>query len=226
MIQTNTGYIYKIIAPNGKIYIGQTNNFKKRKSAYKTYRFKNQIKLWNSCQTHNWNPIDTFEIIEEILFEKDRFFLNEREVYWISFYDSFNNGLNCTPGGMVFEVSEETKEKISKFNKGKILSEETKEKISKSNKGKIGSNKGKKFSAEHIKKIKETNTGHLVSDETKKKISEFNKGKKHKIESIIKMSGRIPWNKNKNLSEETKNKISESHKGKPWSEKRRLAQSK
>ena len=37
----------------------------------------------------------TIELIEEVEVDK----LDEREVYWISFYNSYNNGYNCTKGG-------------------------------------------------------------------------------------------------------------------------------
>ena len=36
----------------------------------------------------------TFEIIEEC--KKDSQILNEREKYWIKYYDSFNNGYNSS----------------------------------------------------------------------------------------------------------------------------------
>ena len=42
-------------------------------------------------------------------------------------------------------MSEETKQKLSKSHKGKTLSEETKQKLSKSHKGKTSSNKGKRY---------------------------------------------------------------------------------
>ena len=65
------GKIYKITNKiNGKIYIGQ---------AIKKYGKENF----------------TIELIEQV--EKDK--LDEREVYWISFYNSYQKGYNCTLGG-------------------------------------------------------------------------------------------------------------------------------
>lgn len=83
--------------------------------------------------------------------------------------------------------SEETKEKLSRANKGKKLSEETKKKISESLKGHFSWNKGKKLGPH--------------SEETKRKISELHKG-------------RPGYFKGKHHSEETKNKIRETRKGK------------
>ena len=40
---------------------------------------------------------DDFEIIESDLDSQD--LANEREIYWIAFYDSYHNGYNSTPGG-------------------------------------------------------------------------------------------------------------------------------
>lgn len=65
------------------------------------------------------------------------------------------------------------------------MSEETKQKISNSNKGRIGWNKGKHLSEEHRKKISEsskgkpgTRLGLKTSEETKRKLSLANKGNK------------------------------------------------
>lgn len=123
------GYIYKITSPNGKIYIGQTLNIKSRKNDYKNGHFKKQTKLWNNCQKYNWNPLDTFEVIEECLCGEDKCFLNEKEIYWISYYDSFNNGLNCTQGGkgQVGRIwTEKEKEKQREIALSKPLSEQQK----------------------------------------------------------------------------------------------------
>ena len=115
------GYIYKITSPNGKVYIGQTVRLSKRKSHYKTGDFKQQTKLWNNCKKYNWNPLDTFEVIEECLCGDQKQILNEREIYWISFYNSFINGLNCNEGGfgnLGYSHSKETLEKMSKAHLG------------------------------------------------------------------------------------------------------------
>jgi len=54
-------------------------------------------------------------IIRRNYFVNNKLFLNEREIYWISFYDSFNNGLNCNQGGngnIGYIPSDETREKM------------------------------------------------------------------------------------------------------------------
>lgn len=168
------GYIYKIISPNGKIYIGQTINKKQRKYHYNSGSFKQQIKLWNSTQKHNWKPFDTFEIIEECLCGENKCYLNEREKYWIQYFDSFKNGLNCNEGGH--------------GNLGHVHSEESKKKMSEShknvkhpewrNKQKSEYTKGRKHTDEAIIKMSETKKEKMTS-EIKEKISKGLKGNKN-----------------------------------------------
>ena len=192
-----TGYIYKIISPNNKIYIGQTINISNRKRKYKYKEFKGQLKLWNNSQKYNWIP--EIEIIEECLCGLNKSFLNEREIYWITFYDSYNNGLNCNLGGngnLGKIVSNETKEKLRLTNLGKKHTQESKDKIGKANEGKYISEETK----EKIKNTKLKNP-YKHSEDMKKFISECNKGNTKRLGKIH--------------SEETKQKISKSKKGIP-----------
>lgn len=92
------GFIYKITnRVNSKVYIGQTRFSVEQ-------RFKQHVK--NYTKEHRNQPlyaafekygIENFyvEPIEEIDTSK----LDEREIYWIAKYDSFNNGYNATIGG-------------------------------------------------------------------------------------------------------------------------------
>lgn len=165
------GYIYKIISPNGKIYIGQTINKKQRKYHYNSSSFKGQIKLWNSTQKHNWNPSDSFEIIEECLCGENKCYLNEREKFWIQYYDSFKNGLNCNEGGygnLGYIASKETKDKISKYHKNKPpMSNETKEKLRQINLGKT-------YETKQIQQIDENNVIIKIWDSISKCANELN----------------------------------------------------
>ena len=77
----------------------------------------------------------------------------------------------------LFERNFRQAQNIYPWNKGKHLSEETKKKISKSQKGKTPWNKGKTYnlSENARKKISESQKGHKVAEETKRKISEARK---------------------------------------------------
>jgi group I intron endonuclease len=95
------GKIYKITNNiNGKVYIGQTvKSLKERfeKHCWRTtnndlYHFNMAIK--KAIRKYGKENF-TIELIEEVETSK----LDEREVYWISYYDSYNKGYNCTLGG-------------------------------------------------------------------------------------------------------------------------------
>lgn len=93
------GYIYKITNDvNDKIYIGQTKRtLSKRWYEHKLYAKQpdSNNKLYLAMKEIG---IDHFKIdpIEEVYGVEDR---NQREVYWIEFYNSFNDGYNSTRGG-------------------------------------------------------------------------------------------------------------------------------
>ena len=92
--------IYKITNQiNGKIYIGQSIDIELRWKAHQT-RFNNpnsheyDYHLYRSMRKYGLDNF-SFELVE--LCEKDE--LNDRERYWIKYYDSYNNGYNETEGG-------------------------------------------------------------------------------------------------------------------------------
>jgi len=153
--------IYKITNNvNGKIYIGKDSRDKKNyfgsgiviKCAIKKYGKHNFSKeILEECDNHNT--------------------LNEKEIYWISFYQStnFNIGYNRSHGGDGFcGITVETKEKLSKIRKGKILPKSVRDKISKSNKGKPKSKKHRKSLSNAWKKRK---IEHPHTKETLEKMS-------------------------------------------------------
>ena len=104
------------------------------------------------------------------------------------------------------QLSEETKQKMSKSHKGKTSSEETKQKLSKSISGEKHPLYGKHHSDETKRKMSEAKKGKHFSDEHKRKISEKLKGKHHSDEHKRKIS---EANKGKHFSDEHKRKIRE-----------------
>jgi len=183
---------------NGKIYIGKDSKnsktylgsgflLKKAISKYGKENFKKEI----------------LEIVDTS--EK----LDEREIYWIEFFDSIKDGYNLTRGGAggdthsyrTDKMKNETKEKLKK----RIYSPEiVSKRIKNLKKFKSGSEHpffGKKQTDETKLKRRKTfenngfpMEGKKISEETKNKISLSKKGKK--------------------LQEETKRKMSEVKKGK------------
>lgn len=93
------GFIYKITNKlNGKIYIGQTiQNVKERfyqHCATKCDEAVLKMSIHKAILKYGKENF-TLEILEEI----DSIFLNEREKYWIQYFDSYNKGYNETIGG-------------------------------------------------------------------------------------------------------------------------------
>lgn len=180
--------IYKITNNiNNKIYIGQTiQDINLRWNSHKsllrkrTHSNEHLQSAWIKYGEDNF----IFEIIETVNIE----LLNEREKYWIEFYDSTNKdkGYNLQSGGNLNRThSLESRIKMSKRAKGRVKSEEHRRKLSEAGKNKKLSEehkkkisermKGKVRSIKHRINISKANKGHSPSQETRKKISEANK---------------------------------------------------
>ena len=90
--------IYKITNKvNGKCYIGQSINIKKRLSQHKSQTYRNihiNKILYQAIKKYGIENF-TFDIIEKCETNS----LDDREKYWIEYYDSYNNGYNGTKGG-------------------------------------------------------------------------------------------------------------------------------
>ena len=93
------GRIYKITNDiNNKVYVGQTvKTIKKRWQQHKCNSTKDYFKQITLYKAFNKYGIEHFhmEEIEEV----ENNLLDEREKYWIKFYDSYNHGYNSTLGG-------------------------------------------------------------------------------------------------------------------------------
>jgi group I intron endonuclease len=81
--------IYKIINPKGKIYIGQSINIERRFREYNRLQCSQSKKIYNSLKKYGVDK-HTFKIIEECSLDQ----LDNKEEYWILFYDSHIKGLN------------------------------------------------------------------------------------------------------------------------------------
>lgn len=188
-LMSNTGYIYMIENRiNKKKYIGQTNDAKTRKIRH-WCNLRNNQHINNHLQ-NSWNKYGKknfrFKIIEENIPLDE---LDDRERYWIKYYDTYEGeGYNFTSGGNVLRGEE------NPFY-GKKHTEETKKIMSIKAKGhKRGL--GRKLSKKTKEKLSKKHTGKKLSEETKRKISKATKGKNnpfygctHTEETIGKISG-------------------------------------
>ena len=141
-------FVYKIQnIVNNKSYIGWTSktvDFRWGEHKKDALKFRDNRKFYNAIRkygTNSWNVTTLCEVEnkEEAL---------KKEIEFIVFYDSYNNGYNSTLGG--------------DGNNGIIMSEESNLKRSKKLKGvkkPIGFNIGRKHSDKTINKISESHIG-------------------------------------------------------------------
>lgn len=152
--------IYKIENKiNGKIYIGQTKNSLNNRVAN---HFKNESFIGNALRKYGIQSFDV-SIIDEC---SSKEILNEKEQYWIRFYNcGAPLGYNLLPGGS-----------YSIGFSGRQHSEESLRKMRELQSGENNGMYGRKHSEETRRKIGEAEKGFKHSDETKKKMSKTRTG--------------------------------------------------
>lgn len=214
------GYIYKTTnLINGKIYIG-----KKISKKFKPNYYGGGKNIRRAIKKYGLENFKV-EMIATVLTDNKE--LSNIEIDLIKVFKSRNKriGYNITIGGegrvgmklslkqrkLLSEAairrntgnswgkhSDETKKRISEFNRGKVMSESAKERISIANKG-HKRNVGRKQSEDtQIKKVETRTKNGLLkhTEETKKKLSVIAKG-------------RISPNKDKPMTDEQKQKLRE-----------------
>ena len=204
----NNYIVYIHISPNNKKYIGLTSQ--KLENRWRNGKgYKNNTYFYRAIEKYGW---DNFQhiIIARGLTEDEAKWL---EVELIREWDTTNQekGYNLTKGGEGtngWTPSKETREKISKANKGLKRSEETKQKMSENRwdnsgenhpmfglKGELNPNFGRKNTEETKQKMSENHWdcsgennpmyGKHHSEETKEKISKANSEDNHPQARII-----------------------------------------
>ena len=184
--------IYKITSPSGRVYIGKTTNFKKRKQSYERVG-KDQPLIYNSINKYGIEN-HTFEIIDE--FKGDVWYSDGKEMFWIRSYMcnhwkwanseyKYDKGMNSTDGGGGIVGNHAPKYGL----RGIPLKEETKRKLSERYKEKYKNgfkhpNLGKKYSEERKKQIGLSKIGNkncLGKKWSEERKEEFSKKRKSKI---------------------------------------------
>lgn len=118
------GFIYKITNNvNGKVYIGQTiQTIKERFYQHCATKCSDSVlnmAIHIAIKKYGKSNF-TIEVIEEV--DKDS--LNDREKFWIEYYNSYNNGYNSTRGGQDSSThckELDTESIIKEYNSGKSL---------------------------------------------------------------------------------------------------------
>lgn len=90
------GYIYKIINDiNSKVYVGQTTyTLEERWKHHLSDMSKYPYKLYRAMNKYGVEHF-SIHLIEECPNEE----LDQKEIYWIGRYNSYEKGYNCTLGG-------------------------------------------------------------------------------------------------------------------------------
>lgn len=111
--------IYKITNKiNNKIYIGKSTDIEKRwKYHISHYNYEREYNkpLYKAFRKYGVENF-SFEIIEECLLDID-----EKEKYWINFYNSYKNGYNATIGGEGGVTVLSPREKYGKLTTNEVI---------------------------------------------------------------------------------------------------------
>lgn len=172
------GIIYKIInTVNNKIYIGQTIRgalvrFNEHRKSISKGRKNGNYAIISAYEKYGFDKFK-FEIIDHAeSFEE----LNQKEIHYISYYDSINNGYNLNEGGWNSFPTEDTRRKMSVSQKGKKRTPEQRKRMSEIQKGK----KYRPKTEEEKRHLSENSPkpwlGKNRDEETKNKISLKKKG--------------------------------------------------
>lgn len=171
------GIIYKATSKTSRLsYIGKSINFKKRKRDHKSKLFSSKSKEYNThfgnaVRLYGWDDFEWVILYDSIPINQ----LNNMERFVISNYNTYSRdgkcGYNSTPGGDgVSEISDLTRQKLSKVHKGKMFTEERKQNISRSK-------MGLKASDEARKNLSIARRKRITTEKTKKTMSLAAKGK-------------------------------------------------
>ena len=154
------GYsVYKLTAPNGKVYIGITSRDPKiRWNAGNGYRCNKHF--YDAIQKYGWENIKK-DVLYSGVSQEDAYRL---EIELISQYRSNDRefGYNKSSGGessvrgLHWHQSKETIEKRVQKLRGRKLTQEQRKKLSEAHKGQVSHNKGKPLSKETKEKISNT----------------------------------------------------------------------
>ena len=207
--------IYLILnTRSGKVYIGQSQDIRKRWSEHK--RELNKGIHTNTHLQHAWNKYGAKAFKFKILERCEVVLLDSREQHFLDIYIPqglcYNIALDAKSSQRGRPLSDEAKRKLSIAFKGRFVSEETRRKLSEAT-------TGYKHNAETRQKLSVISKNRRrppTSEETRRKISDSEKGKFVSADTRRKLSeshkGKTPSNKGKSPSDETRRKMSESAK--------------
>lgn len=158
-------YRHKCLVTN-KSYIGQTKFSMEYRWNGHCYGAKKGITytFYDALRKHGFDCWE-HEVLEDNIQTIEE--ANTAEIFWIDFYDSMKNGYNDTTGGAQFEMSEESRKRLSNSHKGKKMSTEARQHMSEAQK--IFQNR-----PDIKQKASERSKGRKASDAARQKMSQNN----------------------------------------------------
>lgn len=156
-------YLYEN-AINHKKYVGQTT--KSVKERHQNHKWQKYNSYFHNALTKYGEDNFTLKVIDVAYSQEE---LDEKEIYWIKYYDSVKQGYNLTSGGggmSGFKHSEETKEYLRQINLGennpmfqKEFTPEMRKTWSDSHRGLF---KGRKLTETQKEKIRKSKIGKYI----------------------------------------------------------------
>ena len=163
---------------NGKCYVGQTDNIKRRwrsnGAEYYDHRKKDEEQpiFWKAIQKYGWDNFEHIILKKHLSLEEADYW----EQYYIDYYHSrYNeNGYNIREGGSHGALAESTKEKLSQIQKakGQWQGDKNPRHIDPLC-GERNPMYGKQHTEEAKKKMSEAHKGKPLTEEHKEKIKNF-----------------------------------------------------
>ena len=187
------GVIYMATCKStGLSYIGNSVHYENRIRQHNRDKsndpFHNDIRKYGR-EDIEWKILEKFDIEDT---HELHDILCEREVYWIAFYDTFNNGYNQDPGGMVGYTA-------------RFPTEEMRNKCRESGKKSAGV-KGMHWNLTEYTKKKQSEAKRNMTEENKRNIAEGHRklyASRPKKEKVVKeRKPQIAWNKGKKMPKE------------------------
>lgn len=196
------GVLYRLTFPNGKAYVGITNDFNRRMNAHRRSANKYPQPVCRAIAKTGWD-----NVVREILVVGSYAYIRQLEsLAIVAFNTRIPNGYNVSEGGeFAPSLAPEVRAKISKANSGKIPTTAQRQKQAESMRLKW-------LEPEYRAKTVAAATGNKRSDETKKKQSIARLGMKFSDEHRAKLSAARKGKIVHSWSEESRKKASESRK--------------
>lgn len=163
----NKGVIYRAFLPSGMSYIGQTTDLPKR--IKKHFYARKDGNLFHTAIVHFGMNAFSWEVLEEV--DEDK--LNERELFWIDYYNTLETGFNAdTKGYVIRKSAKQVGERISSKLKGRV------------------------FSDNHRNNLRKAKVGCHLTEEHKRNIGNSGRGKKRSDEFKVRMKKSMIGNSN------------------------------